>query len=122
MSADVDLYGLKNCDGCRKALRALEARGLEIRQLDIRDTLHTRRVVEWISAQGDWELFLNKRSTTWRKLPENVREHVDSYSAVALMNEHPTLIKRPALRIGGRLLAGYKPEQVDAALSARDAS
>ena len=116
MTADVDLYGLKNCDGCRKALRALEARGLSIRQLDIRDKLNTRRVVDWISRLDNWEDFLNKRSTTWRNLPDGDKQHVDRVSAVVLMNEHPTLIRRPVLRIGDTTLAGYKPDQVDAAL------
>lgn len=119
MGADVDLYGLKNCDGCRKALRALEARGLSVRQLDIRDTLNTRRVVDWIAHQGTWQAFLNKRSTTWRNLPDEQKKYVDRISAIVLMNEHPTLIKRPVLRIGNLTLAGYKAEQVDDALKAR---
>ena len=118
MTSHIELYGLKNCDGCRKALRALEARGLSIEQFDIREKANARRVVEWIAAQGNWSDFLNKRSTTWRNLPENRRNNLDHTYAVILMHEFPTLIKRPVLRIGDRTLAGYKPEQVDDALAA----
>lgn len=114
----IELYGLKNCDGCRKALRALEARGLVIEQFDIRDKPNTRKVVDWIERKNNWLDFVNKRSTTWRNLSDRQKNRLDRYHGILLMSEYPTLIKRPVLRIGDTVLPGYKEAWVDAALEA----
>src|SRR5690606_36417155 len=44
-----------------------------------------------------WEDLLNRRGTTWRKLPDAVRERIDAASARQLMLENPSIIKRPLL-------------------------
>ncbi|MFK7887062.1 MAG: Spx/MgsR family RNA polymerase-binding regulatory protein [Gammaproteobacteria bacterium] len=113
----VDLYGLKNCDGCRKAQKALEADGLHVERHDIRDKINTRRVVEWIAAQDNWNDFVNRRSTTWRGLSDTQKNQLSLMRAIQLLSEHPTLIKRPVLRIGPHTLAGYKADAVAAALA-----
>ncbi len=112
----IDLYGLKNCDGCRKAQKALEADGHSVIRHDIRDKLNTRRVVEWIAECENWDEFVNRRSTTWRGLGEAQKKNLSPVRAVTLLSEHPTLIKRPVLRIGQHTLAGYKADAVAAAL------
>lgn len=115
-AAHVDLYGLKNCDGCRKAQKALEADGLLVERHDIRDKLNTRRVIEWIAAQPNWDDFVNRRSTTWRGLTDAQKNNLTLIKAIPLLTAHPTLIKRPVLRIGEHTLAGYKADAVAAAL------
>ncbi|MEM6641138.1 MAG: ArsC/Spx/MgsR family protein [Pseudomonadota bacterium] len=117
MSESINLYGLKNCDGCRKAQRALEGRGLRVVLRDIRDADNVRQVIAWIKQQPDWTPFLNKRSTTWRSLPDEQKERLDAYRAQKLMQAHPTLIKRPVLRIGDHTLAGYRDDEVTRVLS-----
>jgi Spx/MgsR family transcriptional regulator len=112
----VDLYGLKNCDGCRKASKALQARDLVVEFHDIRDRSNTARVVAWIADQADWSAFVNRRSTTWRNLDPAERDHLDKAGALTLLTAHPTLIKRPVLRIGRHCLAGFDNDAVTAAL------
>lgn len=103
------LFGLASCDSCRRARKALEARGETVETLDLRrlaergelETLLTR----WLAAH-DWCDLLNRRSTTWRNLPETEREGLDRDRALALMNAHPALIRRPLLDTGETILIG----------------
>lgn len=98
------LYGLKTCDTCRKARKALESAGQTVEFQDIRETpLHAAQRAEFIAAFGD--ALINRASTTWRGLPEEEREK----SADALLSAHPALMKRPVIR-GESLTLGWKAD------------
>ncbi len=101
------LYGLKNCDTCRKALKALSAAGVEHEFVDVRaDGVSAAQVAAWAGAVG-WQKLLNTKSTTWRGLDEAEKADVDEPKAVALMAEHATLIKRPVIEAGGTVTVGW---------------
>ena len=105
------VYGLKTCDTTRKALKWLEKREASHRFLDIRaEGIDLDKVTEWAMEVG-WETLLNRGSTTWRELPEVIRENVGEDTALQLMVEHPTLIKRPVIETGKGVLVGFKGEQ-----------
>ena len=111
----ISVYGLKNCDTCRKALKWLDAEGLEHQFKDVRaDTLESATIARWIAAVG-WEVLLNRRGTTWRKLSDADKHDVDGDKALALMAEHPALIKRPVFEARDTVMVGFK-EDVQAAL------
>lgn len=94
------LYGLKTCDTCKKALRALEDSGRKVAVTDVRAAgLTKKEIAGWAKSVG-WEKLLNKSSTTWRGLKEADKEDIDEKKAVALMAEHPALIKRPVIKRG----------------------
>ncbi|WBQ12297.1 ArsC family transcriptional regulator [Hyphomonadaceae bacterium BL14] len=102
------LYGLKTCDTCRKALRALEAAGRSITVVDIRsDPGLGARLPGWIAAVGVDQL-ANTRSTTWRGLDEGQRARLAADPA-GLLADHPTLIKRPVIEAGGAFHVGWTP-------------
>jgi Spx/MgsR family transcriptional regulator len=104
------MYGIKNCDTVKKARQWLEGRGVEYNFHDYRvDGLEAPMLVRWRDALG-WEKLLNKSSTTFRDLPVADKEGLDADKATALMLAHPTMIKRPVLDIGGRLMVGFKPD------------
>jgi len=104
----VTVYGIRNCDTCRKAIRWLEAEGIDARLHDVRaDGLEPARLDAWIDVLG-WEALLNRRGTTWRKLPATETDGVDVARARALMLAQPALIKRPVFDLGGRYLVGFK--------------
>jgi arsenate reductase len=112
----ITLYGLKNCDTCRKALKWLAGQGIEHRFHDIRaDGLGADQIAAWAGALG-WEAVLNRRSTTWRQIPEAERADLDEAGAVALMAAHPTLIKRPVIETGAATLVGFTKD-TEAALA-----
>ncbi len=110
-SGVVTIYGLANCDTCRKALKWLAERGIEHRFHDLRaGGVDASSLNEWINELG-WENLLNRRSTTWRQLPEAMQQNVTPVSAATLMLAHPALIKRPLFDLGGRYMIGFGAEQ-----------
>ncbi len=103
----ITIYGIKNCDTCRKARKWLDAQNIEHRYHDFRaDGLDEKTLSAWIEAVS-WETLLNRRGTTWRKLPEAVRYGLTPDSAAALMLENPTLIKRPVFDASGTYMVGF---------------
>ncbi|SLN56008.1 arsenate reductase [Oceanibacterium hippocampi] len=101
------VYGLKNCDSCRKALKWLAAEGLTARLVDVRAEPPTRETVAaWCRAVG-WETLLNRRGTTWRGLDDAAKAEVDESRAIDLIVAHPALMKRPLIENGGRVTVGF---------------
>ena len=105
--ASLTLYGLKNCDTCKKAMSALNADGHEVTMVDIRaDADLNQKVPAWIEAVGADEL-VNKRSTTWRNLSTEEKSQVEQDKAEALLIDNPTLIKRPVIETGADVYVGW---------------
>jgi arsenate reductase len=100
------LYGLKNCDTCRKALKALP----DAQLVDVRADGISLELLQAAAAQFGATL-LNTRSTTWRGLDESERAR----PALDLLQDHPTLMKRPLIETNGALHLGWTKE-VQAAL------
>ena len=105
------LYGLKTCDSCRKALRTLKASGHEVIFVDVRGSDFGRADVERIVAAAGWETALNRRSATWRSLDDSERTAANDADAVELITAHPSLLKRPVIEAGDRILVGFGPAQ-----------
>ena len=94
------LYGLKNCDSCRKAAKAL---GIDV--TDIRaNPLDRVDLEKFFTEFGD--ALLNTRSTTWRGLSDAER----TGSPVDLILAHPALMKRPVIEKDGQLYLGWKAD------------
>jgi Spx/MgsR family transcriptional regulator len=107
--AAITLYGIANCDSVRKARKWLAERGVDYRFHDFRkDGLDERQLRAWVAELG-WEALLNRRGSTWRKLPESVRAGMDEAAAVRVMLEQPAIIKRPLLDLGGERRIGFSP-------------
>lgn len=95
-------YGLKTCDTCRKAEKALHAKGLTPTVVDVRaDGVAPAELQRFHAAFGD--ALLNRRSTTWRTLTEAER----AGHPLTLLAVHPTLMKRPVIDVDGRLYLGW---------------
>lgn len=102
------LYGIKNCDTVRKARRWLDAQEIAHRFHDFRsEGLPTELLQGWVAQLG-WEALLNRASTTFRQLAPQQKEQLDETSAIALMLEQPTLIKRPVLVRAGQARVGFR--------------
>lgn len=101
------LYGIPNCDTVKKARRWLKDQGIEHDFHDYKKLgIDVKKLQAWAS-QSDWELLLNRRGTTWRKLDAATRDSVTASSALTLMAEHTSLIKRPVVEDDGKLLVGF---------------
>ena len=109
----MELYGLKNCDTCKKALKALEAAGVEVNFRDVRaGGVTPEQLAAWSAVHG--AALVNTRSTTWRGLDEATRARAES-DPVGLLSEHPTLMKRPVIVAGEQSHLGWTKD-VQAAL------
>ena len=92
------LYGLKNCDTCKKATKWLDRFGVAYAFVDYRDDKRTpETLLEWSKQAGDWDALINKSSTTWRQLPENRKAPGSDAEWKLLLREYPQLIRRPVL-------------------------
>ena len=81
----ITVYGLKNCDTCRKAMKWLDEQGLRHQFIDVRkDGVEEADITRWIDAVG-WETLLNKRGTTWRGLGDAVKESTNESTTAAGM-------------------------------------
>jgi Spx/MgsR family transcriptional regulator len=119
MAKAVTIYGIKNCDTMRKARAWLAAHGVAYAFHDYKaEGIERGRLEAWASELG-WETLLNRAGTTFRKLPDKDKDGLSEKKAVALMLEQPSMIKRPVLDLGGRLLVGFEPKQYEQALGAR---
>src|ERR1700759_5149315 len=67
------------------------------------------KLKRWADELG-WEALLNRAGTTFRKLPDADKEGLNERKALALMLAQPSMVKRPVLEVGGKLLVGFKPE------------
>jgi arsenate reductase (glutaredoxin) len=106
----VTIYGIKNCDTMKKARAWLDSHGVAYDFHDYKsDGIAKEKLKSWSDELG-WETLLNRAGTTFRKLPESDREELNERKAIALMLAQPSMIKRPVLDIGGKLLVGFKPE------------
>ncbi len=106
VSSPCIVHGIPNCDQIKKARAWLEARSITYRFHDFkREGLNPALLDEWVRHLR-WETLLNRKGTTWRKLPEAQRPQ-DEAGAVALMLAQPSVIKRPILAVEKRLLVGF---------------
>ena len=117
-AAPVTIYGIKNCDTMKKARAWLDGHGVAYAFHDYKAVGVERAALEGWAREVGWEVLLNRAGTTFRKLPDAAREGLTEAKAIALMLDQPSMIKRPVLDLGGRLLVGFKPEQYEAALGA----
>ena len=103
------LYGLKNCDTCRKAQKVIKSKGLQFQFVDVRETPLSRETLERIVATFNEDV-INRRSTTWRALSDEDR----TKNALNLLEAYPTLMKRPVIDADGLLHLGWTPKVQDA--------
>ena len=104
------LYGIKNCDTMKKARAWLDGHSVPYEFHDYKESgIDADRLKRWVKHSG-WETVLNRAGTTFRKLPDAQKTGLNETKAIALMLSQPTMIKRPVLELGERVLVGFKPE------------
>lgn len=108
MSKEVKLYGLPYCDATAGVTKWLQAKGHSINLHNYKtDGITKDKLEEWCGKLG-WQKVLNKRSTTWRSLSQEQQDAVtDEASAVNIMLQNTSLIKRPVIEFGNNLLLGF---------------
>lgn len=108
----IHFYGIPNCDTVKKARKWLDANGLDYEFHDYKkEGAEAGKVASWIADKGV-DVVLNKRGTTFRKLSDTEKaEAADSNKTVALLVQHPSMIKRPVVEHANGILVGFKEDE-----------
>ncbi len=103
----ITLYGIKNCDTVKKARRWLDDNQQQYQFHDLRvDGLDSEKLSSWLT-QIDKMALLNKRSTTWRQLPDADKSNLSDSNIKKLLLNNVTLIKRPVLEFNKKIYTGF---------------
>ncbi|MCW8934519.1 MAG: ArsC family reductase [Gammaproteobacteria bacterium] len=107
----IKLYGIPNCDTIKKARNWLKDNNIDYEFHDYKkQAVPEKELISWVKKLG-WETILNKRGTTWRKLDEKTKNSVTEESAIKIMLDNPSIIKRPVLVKKDLLLVGFKADE-----------
>lgn len=107
------VYGIKNCNTVKTALDWLKKNKIDFEFHDYKSKgISDAKLKEW-SKQVGWESLVNKRGTTWRQLDEATQAAVkNEKSAIALMKEKTSVIKRPLIEEDGKVVVlGFDEEE-----------
>lgn len=107
----ITMFGIPNCDTIKKAKKWLEAEGIEFEFHDYRKQGINEEFVTAFCSELGWELVLNKRGTTYRQLSQEQKDTLTEEKAMTLLIEQPAMIKRPILKVDGKLHIGFKADQ-----------
>ena len=104
----INIYGLKNCDSCRKALQWLNDKNYSYEFFDLKKiTITQSKIKEWLKVHNS-DKILNKKSTTWRQLDQELKDKCES-DALSILENFPTLIKRPFWEINSKAQKSLEP-------------
>ena len=104
------LYGISNCNTVKKAKDWLDDHNIEYQFHDYRKQGLDVDLLNSFEVALGWEKLLNKQSTSWRKLNDEQKNNVSKQTALQYMLDTPTLIKRPVLDTGEKMIAGFKAD------------
>ncbi len=114
----ITLYGIPNCDTVKKARTWLAAQQLDFTFHDFKKQGLERAAVEAWLQQLPWDVLVNKKGTTWRALSDERKASItDAASALELMLENPSIIKRPVLDKDGQFSVAFSDAQYSAIFS-----
>lgn len=101
------IYGIKNCDTMKKAFQWFDKHEIAYDFHDYKKLEVDQAIVAKAFETFGWEETLNRKGTTWRKLPEDVRENMTKAKAMAIALENPSILKRPLIVTGSKMLLGF---------------
>ena len=109
--ATIIIYGIPNCDTIKKTMDWFKKSKLETVFHDYKKEGITKEKLTAWCKQAGWEILLNKKGTTWRQLPAGTQAGiVKEREAIALMMQSPSLIKRPVIELGNKIMVGFDEE------------
>lgn len=104
------IYGIKNCDTVKKALKWLDDRKIDYDFHNYKKDGVDLAVLKQAIDEHGWEKVINRNGTTWRALPDDVKNSADAQKALKLAQDNPSLIKRPILTRMGQIIIGFDPK------------
>lgn len=108
------IYGIKNCDTMKKALKWLDGAGVEYEFHDYKKAGLSSELADHFLNNIELDVLINKRGTTYRQLDDATKAAISEQNqatAKAVMLDNPSIIKRPVLEHNGEYLLGFKADQ-----------
>ena len=107
MTGSLTIYGIRNCDTVKKALKFLSSKSLPHEFIDFRENLISEDLYETMVQGVGLEFLINKRSTSYRSLTDIEKQNI----GYELVSKYPTLIKRPVLFQNGNVMVGFNEKK-----------
>ena len=104
------MYGIKHCDKVRVARVYLEEKGVAFDMHDYKKEGVDVDALKAAFAMHGWENVINRKSVTWRKLPEADRAAMDEAGAIKAAQDNASIVKRPILIAGDQIILGFDEE------------
>jgi arsenate reductase len=101
------LYGIPNCDTIKKARKWLDDKNIAYEFHDYKKAGIDRKTLENWCKEFGYETLINKRGTTWRKLEDQLKNNINETSAIKIMQENTSVIKRPVLISDHTKIVGF---------------
>lgn len=105
------IYGIKNCDTVTKATKWLATNNIPFTFFDLKKQTLTSELLNDFLSQSDWQILLNKRSTTFRNLPDEIKNNLTDDVILQAVLAQPTLLKRPVLVHEQHVQVGFKVQE-----------
>ena len=103
----ITMYGIPNCDKIKEAKSWLEKHNAEYDFYNYKTEGCNERLAKKLLSHFSYNDLINKRGTTWRKLPESIRSSMDEIVAIDLMKSQPAIIVRPIFQIDEKWIIGF---------------
>lgn len=103
----IKIYGIKNCDTVKAALRWLDDKGVTYDFHNYKKQGVDTAILQQAIAEHGWKQVINRSGTTWRQLPDTVKEAMTAEIALKTATENPSLIRRPLIVVGGKTYLGF---------------
>ena len=106
------LYGINNCDTIRKTRSLLSELTVDYDFHDYKKFGCDEALIKKFLEHFRFKSLVNSRGTTWRKLPDAVKQNLSEASAITIMSENNSIIKRPIIEHQGKWLLGFDKEDI----------
>jgi len=107
----ITVYGIKNCDTVKKATKWLDSQNITYSFFDFKKQPLTAELLNEFVSKSSWDILLNKRSTTFRNLPDDIKNNLTDDVVFQAVLSQPTLLKRPLLDNQQGFHVGFKEAQ-----------
>jgi len=114
----VKLYGIPNCDAVKKTLTYFKEKNIPVSFHNFKtEGISAEKLEEWFSAAGINKV-VNKASTTYKNLDDSSKKALETpASAIPVILDNTSVIKRPVVEAGEKTLLGFKKEEYDSIFS-----
>jgi Spx/MgsR family transcriptional regulator len=104
------IYGIKNCDSVRKALKFLKAHAIPFEFIDLRETPVGETTIRGWLERSDLKTLFNTRGTTYRTLKLKDLD-LDDEAKIQWLAKENMLIKRPVIVFDDQVIIGYNESE-----------